>query len=68
MSNPNPVQTKEFKEQINRPVDDITEPFHPKVFGIKLPLSAAEKMLAMPTKQRTALMRRAVMEALEHEE
>ena len=46
-------------------VGDIEERVHSKVFSIRLPVTYAEKMLKLSTKQRTKLMRGAVMDALE---
>ncbi|MGK7896568.1 MAG: hypothetical protein AB4372_23845 [Xenococcus sp. (in: cyanobacteria)] len=37
---------------------------HPKTFGIKLPVEAAEKLLELDTKQRTLLMRSAILDAI----
>ena len=45
--------------------DDIKEKTHPKAFSIKLPMTAAKKMLKLDTKERTLLMRRAILRELE---
>lgn len=46
--------------------EDIKEKTHPKVFGVKLPKTAAEKLLKLDTKERTLLIRRAVLKELEN--
>ena len=49
-----------------KPLDDMKgQELYDKVFGVRLPKGAAEKMLKLDTKQRTLLMRRAILNELE---
>lgn len=45
--------------------EDIKEKTYPKTFSVKLPVSVAKKMLELDTKERTLLMRRAIINELE---
>jgi hypothetical protein len=45
--------------------EDIQEKTYPKTFSVKLPVSVAKKMLELDTKERTLLMRRAIINELE---
>ena len=66
MSNPNPVQNKKFRDSLPKPVDGLNqEKFHRKSFTVKLPMSYAELMLQLDTKERTKLMRSAIIEKLD---
>jgi hypothetical protein len=47
-------------------LDDMRgKQLYQKTFGIRLPVEAAEKLLKLGTKERTLLMRRAVLKELE---
>ena len=47
-------------------LDDMKgKELYKKTFGIRLPVEAAEKLLKLETKERTLLMRRAVLKELE---
>ena len=55
------------KETRYRPLEDIAgEKMHKKTFAVKLPVAAAEKLLKLDTKERTLLIRRAVLKELEN--
>ena len=41
--------------------EDIKEKTYPKTFSVKLPVSIAERLLELSTKERTLLMRRAII-------
>lgn len=43
---------------------EVGERMHPKVFGIRLPESAAEKLLRYKPQQRTMIMRKAVLNVI----
>ena len=45
---------------------DVKEKLYDKVFGVRLPKSAAKKLLKLSTKERTLLMRRAILRELEN--
>lgn len=46
-------------------IGDIKKKMHKKTFSVKLPVEAAEKLLALDTKTRTIFMRKAILEALD---
>ena len=41
--------------------EDIKEKTYPRPFSVKLPVSVAESLLDLPTKERTLLIRRAII-------
>ena len=45
-------------------LEDVKEKLHSKVFGVRLPESAAKKLLKLSTKERTLIMRQALLEAI----
>jgi hypothetical protein len=45
--------------------NDIEEKTYPRPFSVRLPVSAAKKILELDTKERTLLMRRAILRELE---
>ena len=45
-------------------IGDVEEKMHKKTFAVKMPMSAAEKLLKLDTKSRTVFIRQAVLEAL----
>lgn len=69
MANKNPVQTPEFKAHIRKPYDGLNDQIGSKVFGLKMPIEYEKKLLSYSPKKRVALMRSAVIKAVdEHEQ
>lgn len=65
MSNPNPLQTQEFKEQqFKAYTEDLSEPLAKKVTGVKLPQSIHDALGAMPAEERVKYLRRIISEAV----
>jgi hypothetical protein len=63
MSNPNPVQTDEFKKHQFKKKESLD--LGDKVFGIRLPVAIEEKLLAMPSRERVNLMRKCLIDGVE---
>ena len=61
----NPEIAEAGKKSRWKALDGIEEKIGKKVFGVKLPLSYEEKMNSLSQKERVALMRRALIEALD---
>ncbi|MDZ8026151.1 MAG: hypothetical protein RMY36_020270 [Nostoc sp. SerVER01] len=65
MSNPKPVQTKEFKEQQFKVyAEELTEPLSKKVTGVKLPQSIHDALHALPQEERVKYLRGIISEAV----
>jgi hypothetical protein len=59
-------KNKDFGTRI-KPLEDIGEQkLYDKVFGVRLPIPAAKKLMKLDTKDRTLLIRRAVLKELEN--
>jgi hypothetical protein len=56
----NPGLKAQFKS-----IGDVEEKMHKKTFAVKMPMSAAAKLLKLDTKSRTVFMRQALLEALD---
>ncbi|MBW4675934.1 MAG: hypothetical protein KME52_18505 [Desmonostoc geniculatum HA4340-LM1] len=68
MSNPDPVQSKEFKEQqFKGYTEELTEPLAKKVTGLKLPQSIHDALHALPQEERVKYLRRIICEAVERD-
>jgi hypothetical protein len=63
--NPNFVEGNKIGEKTQfKRLSDVKEKLHSKVFGVRLPESAAEKLLKLPTKERTLIMRQALLDVI----
>ena len=68
MSREGNPQIKEYGRKTRyKSIGNFKEKMHPRSFTIRLPFSAAEKILAMPKETRLKFMRDTLLEKLEYE-
>ena len=60
------LKHKDFGTRYKALEDVGKQKLYDKVFGIRLPEAAAKQLMQLPTKERTLLMRRAVLKELEN--
>jgi hypothetical protein len=65
MGNPNPVQTKEFKQKQFRAQGEIpgNQPLSKKVTSVKLPVDIDDAIRSLPDEERVPWLRRVICEA-----
>ncbi len=65
MGNPNPVQTKEFKERQYKALGEIPsdQPLSKRVMGVKLPIDVDAAIRALPEEERVPWLRKVICEA-----
>ncbi len=52
----------EFVRHIRKPLDGTKEKMHEKCFYIRLPKSIGDKLMALPTPQRTVTLRKLIVD------
>ena len=69
MGNPNPVQTKEFKERQYKAQGEIpgNQPLAKRVMGVKLPVDIDAAIRALPDEERVPWLRRVICDAVRSE-
>jgi threonine synthase len=65
MTNPNPVQTEDFKRHWYKPQGEVTAELSKKAIAVKLPIEVDKAIRALP--QSAAWLRQVITEAAQRE-